>query len=79
MRTAALPLYTRTCIIPGIYIFTTAWPSGRTAHCPPTRTHAKRPLEDHLRYTRYVDIYPQNEHPAPTPAVQAFDEDLFIT
>ena len=32
-------------------IYTMVWHSGRTAHCPPTRTHIKRPLEDHLRYT----------------------------
>ena len=34
--------------------------SGLAAHCPPTRIHIKRPLEHHLRYTRYGCTHQQN-------------------
>ena len=62
-----------------VHIYNKVWHTGRTGHCPPTRTHTRRPLENHFHYTGYVNIYPQNEHPVPMLAVQAFDQVPFIT
>ena len=63
---------TRTHIYLHIYQGMAIRPEGSLSS---TRTQTKRPLDNHLHYTRYVNkIYPQNEHPVPMPAVQAFGQ-----
>ena len=63
---------TRTHIYLHIYQRMAIRPEGSLSS---TRTQTKHPLDNHLHYTRYVNkIYPQNEHPVPMPAVQAFGQ-----